>query len=228
MNTDDSALGSGVTFDATDQAALTEETNAENSDDETQNGLDFEITASDSYTDENSDTNEESTESQTNAANDDTTESETAAGDDGIVTSNLEVHFMERFCYLLPATSEKNGYAADTAGINMLTISFPREDLIAGSGSVTVSNSADGTSQTIAMNDSSKVTVEPMTESELSKLGWTSGYQAKVLLDEVLAADAQYYVTLSQDAFETQDGIGTTEATDGTGLGQIQTSAYGF
>ena len=52
------------------------------------------------------------------------------------------------------------------------------------------------------MNDSSKVTVEPMTESELSKLGWTSGYQAKVLLDEVLAADAQYYVTLSQDAFE--------------------------
>lgn len=226
MNTDDSALGSGVTFDATDQAALTEETNAETSDDETQNGLDFEITASDSYTDENSDTNEESTESQTNAANDDTTESETAAGDDGIVTSNLEVISMDDFVFA-PATSEKNGYAAVSAGINMLTISFPREDLIAGSGSVTVSNSADGTSQTIAMNDSSKVTVEPMTESELSKLGWTSGYQAKVLLDEVLAADTQYYVTLSQDAFETQDGIGTTEATDGTGW-QIQTSAYGF
>ena len=226
MNTDDSALGSGVTFDATDQAALTEETNAETSDDETQNGLDFEITASDSYTDENSDTNEESTESQTNAANDDTTESETAAGDDGIVTSNLEVISMDDFVFA-PATSEKNGYAAVSAGINMLTISFPREDLIAGSGSVTVSNSADGTSQTIAMNDYSKVTVEPMTESELSKLGWTSGYQAKVLLDEVLAADAQYYVTLSQDAFETQDGIGTTEATDGTGW-QIQTSAYGF
>ena len=226
MNTDDSALGSGVTFDATDQAALTEETNAETSDDETQNGLDFEITASDSYTDENSDTNEESAESQTNAANDDTTESETAAGDDGIVTSNLEVISMDDFVFA-PATSEKNGYAAVSAGINMLTISFPREDLIAGSGSVTVSNSADGTSQTIAMNDSSKVTVEPMTESELSKLGWTSGYQAKVLLDEVLAADAQYYVTLSQDAFETQDGIGTTEATDGTGW-QIQTSAYGF
>ena len=226
MNTDDSALGSGVTFDATDQAALTEETNAETSDDKTQNGLDFEITASDSYTDENSDTNEESTESQTNAANDDTTESETAAGDDGIVTSNLEVISMDDFVFA-PATSEKNGYAAVSAGINMLTISFPREDLIAGSGSVTVSNSADGTSQTIAMNDSSKVTVEPMTESELSKLGWTSGYQAKVLLDEVLAADAQYYVTLSQDAFETQDGIGTTEATDGTGW-QIQTSAYGF
>lgn len=226
MNTDDSALGSGVTFDATDQAALTEETNAETSDDETQNGLDFEITASDSYTDENSDTNEESTESETNAANDDTTESETAAGDDGIVTSNLEIISMDDFVFA-PATSEKNGYAAVSAGINMLTISFPREDLIAGSGSVTVSNSADGTSQTIAMNDSSKVTVEPMTESELSKLGWTSGYQAKVLLDEVLAADAQYYVTLSQDAFETQDGIGTTEATDGTGW-QIQTSAYGF
>ena len=226
MNTDDSALGSGVTFDATDQAALTEETNAETSDDETQNGLDFEITASDSYTNENSDTNEESTESQTNAANDDTTESETAAGDDGIVTSNLEVISMDDFVFA-PATSEKNGYAAVSAGINMLTISFPREDLIAGSGSVTVSNSANGTSQTIAMNDSSKVTVEPMTESELSKLGWTSGYQAKVLLDEVLAADAQYYVTLSQDAFETQDGIGTTEATDGTGW-QIQTSAYGF
>ena len=226
MNTDDSALGSGVTFDATDQAALTEETNAETSDDETQNGLDFEITASDSYTDENSDTNEESTESETNAANDDTTESETAAGDDGIVTSNLEIISMDDFVFA-PATSEKNGYAAVSAGINMLTISFPREDLIAGSGSVTVSNSANGTSQTIAMNDSSKVTVEPMTESELSKLGWTSGYQAKVLLDEVLAADAQYYVTLSQDAFETQDGIGTTEATDGTGW-QIQTSAYGF
>ena len=226
MNTDDSALGSGVTFDATDQAALTEETNAETSDDETQNGLDFEITASDSYTDENSDTNEENTESQTNAANDDTTESETDTGDDGIVTSNLEVISMDDFVFA-PATSEKNGYAAVSAGINMLTISFPREDLIAGSGSVTVSNSADGTSQTIAMNDSSKVTVEPMTESELSKLGWTSGYQAKVLLDEVLAADAQNYVTLSQDAFETQDGNGTTEATDGTGW-QIQTSAYGF
>ena len=226
MNTDDSALGSGVTFDATDQAALTEETNAETSDDETQNGLDFEITASDSYTDENSDTNEENTESQTNAANDDATESETDAGDDGIVSSNLEVISTDDFVFA-PATSEKNGYAAVSAGINMLTISFPREDLIAGSGSVTVSNSADGTSQTIAMNDPSKVTVKPMTESELSKLGWTSGYQAKILLDEALAGDAQYYVTLSQDAFETQDGIGTTEDTDGTGW-QIQTSSYGF
>lgn len=226
MNTDDSALGSGVTFDATDQAALTEETNAETADSQDQNGSDFEITASDSYTDDNGDTNGEAAETETDAAGDGAIEAETVAPDDSVTTGNLEVISTDDFVFA-PATSEKNGYAAVSAGINMLTISFPREDLIAGSGSVTVSNSADGTSQTIAMNDPSKVTVEPMTESELSKLGWTSGYQAKVLLDEALAGDAQYYVTLSQDAFETQDGIGTTEATDGTGW-QIQTSAYGF
>lgn len=226
MNTDDSALGSGVTFDATDQAALTEETNAETADSQDQSGSDFEITASDSYTDDNGDTNGEAAETETDAAGDGAIEAETVASDDSVTTGNLEVISTDDFVFA-PATSEKNGYAAVSAGINMLTISFPREDLIAGSGSVTVSNSADGTSQTIAMNDPSKVTVEPMTESELSKLGWTSGYQAKVLLDEALAGDAQYYVTLSQDAFETQDGIGTTEATDGTGW-QIQTSAYGF
>ena len=225
MNTDDSALGNGATFDATDQAALTEETNADAQD---QSGSDFEITASDSYTDENTESETEdngSAEIQTETANDGT-EDETAAAGDDAVTGNLEVISTDDFVFA-PATSEANGYAAVPAGINMLTVSFPREDLIAGSGTLTVSNNADGSTQTIAMNDTSKVTVEPMTESALAKLGWTSGYQAKILLNESLAADTQYYVTLSQDAFETKDGIGTTEATDGAGW-QIQTASCGF
>ena len=236
MNTDDSALGSGVTFDATDQSALTEETNTESTDDQNQNGSDFEITASDSYTDENGDTDGENAETQTEATDDGIVEIQTEAANDGIiedetaageaVTGNLEIIPTDDFVFA-PATSEANGYAAVPAGINMLTVSFSREDLIAGSGTLTVSDSADGTTQTVAMNDISRVAVEPMAEEALAKLGWTSGYQAKILLDESLEADAQYYVTLSQDAFETQDGIGTTEATDGAGW-QIQTASCGF
>ena len=272
MNTDDSALGDGVTFDATDSSALTPETSAtiETDGSDEAGGSDFEITASDSYTNDNSEdenagsgTDEEIgvietdgsdeidgiTELETdeadpadegnvieidgdNETDDGITELETDVVDpadeiDGsdIATDNLEIISTDGFVFA-PATSESNGYAAVPAGINMLTVRF-QEDLIAGSGTLTVSNSADGTAQTIFMNDTSKVTVEPMTDSALANLGWTSGYQAKILLDEALAGDTQYYVTLSQDAFETQDGIGTTEATDGTGW-QIQTSSYGF
>lgn len=244
MNTDDSALGDGVAFDATDSSALTPETSATIEED----GSDFEITASDSYNEDNSE--DENTGDDTDEAidvievdgsdefSDGITELETDAVDpadesdvmdsDGsdIVTGNLEVISTDDFVFA-PATSEANGYAEAAAGTNMLTVSFPREDLIAGSGTLTVSNVADGTVQTISLNDTAKVTVEPMAERALAEYGWASGYQAKILLDEALKGDALYYVTLSQDAFETQDGIGTTEATDGANW-QVQTSAYGF
>ena len=231
MNTDDAALGDGVAFDATDSSALTPETSGAI---ETESGSDFDITSTDSYTDENAETEngESDPADEVNVIDIDESDpadevNETETDGDEIVAGNLEVIPMDDFVFT-PATSEVNGYAAVPAGVNELTVQFQREDLIAGSGTLTVYSSADGTAvDTVNMNDTSRVKLAPMSARSLADLDWASGYQARILLNQPLKGDGQYYVVLSQDAFETQDGVGTSEATDGTSW-QIQTAPFGF
>lgn len=249
MNTDDAALGSGVLFDATDNSALQEVPQTEQAE---ADDFGFDIISSDMYEDENAGNDTAVVEPEV------TPEEEmnpTDSVDDGIVvdgengeavldgengeavldgteeegitTGNLEVIPMDTFTFA-PQTSEANGYAAVPAGVTMLTVSFQRSDIIAGTGSLTIYNAMDGTeTAAIDMRDQTRVKVVPMTAEELLDKNWTEGYKAVILLDEALEANTQYYAALSQDAFATADGIGTSEAADGANW-QIQTASYGY
>lgn len=249
MNTDDAALGSGVLFDATDNSALqevpqTEQTEADD--------FGFDIISSDMYEDENAgndtavvepEVTPEEEMNPTDSVDDgivvdgengeavlDSENGEAVLDgteEEGITTGNLEVIPMDTFTFA-PQTSEANGYAAVPAGVTMLTVSFQRSDIIAGTGSLTIYNAMDGTeTAAIDMRDQTRVKVVPMTAEELLDKNWTEGYKAVILLDEALEANTQYYAALSQDAFATADGIGTSEAADGANW-QIQTASYGY
>jgi uncharacterized protein YpuA (DUF1002 family) len=130
-----------------------------------------------------------------------------------------------------PATSEENGYTALNAGVNELTVYFQRSDIAVGSGSLTVTNTADGiVIDTVAMNDTSKVSIEPMTDEEILEQGWASGSYVKavIALGTPLAQSSNYSVTLSEGAFvSTEDASVLSEAVADTSFWDIQTSEYG-
>lgn len=217
-NTDESALGDNVIFDATDSAALDE---TEASQTETTPSGEFEITTSDDYSD-----SEASTEAQTEAA-DAEAPSETTA-EDGAVTSDIEMIPLSDFV-LSPVTSEATNYQVYPAGLQELTVSFERDDIVAGSGTVSLYNAVDSSLiETINMDDSDKVAITPLNDDELNDLGWVSGYKAVLTLAEPLAQNATYFVAMSQDAFSTEDGRGSSEATPDSYTWMFQTSPYGF
>ena len=78
------------------------------------------------------------------------------------------------------------------------------------------------------MNDEKKVMISPLDDDELNELGWTDGYKAVLTLSEPLAQNATYFVAMSQDAFSTEDGRGSSEATPDSYTWMFQTSPYGF
>lgn len=263
MNTDDSALGGSVIFDATDDSALTEtEAPAQSETQAQQDSGDFTITTSDeTVLDNQGETSAEtnagdvSTEApvETNAgdvsteapaetnAGDVSTEApaETNAGDvsadgmtetidDAAATSNLEIIPLSDFVFS-PMSSESTGYEVFPAGMNKLEISFQRDDIAAGNGTLSIYNAADSLIiETVNMNDATKVVIEPLSDEELEGLGWTSGSKAVVYLDNQLAPSSSYFVTLSQDAFIISDGIGSSEATPDNYSWMIETGEYGF
>ena len=130
---------------------------------------------------------------------------------------------------LSPVTSEATNYKVYPAGLQELTVSFERDDIIAGSGTVSVYNAVDSSLvETVNMNDEKKVTTSPLDDDELNELGWTDGYKAVLTLSEPLAQNATYFVAMSQDAFSTEDGRGSSEATPDSYTWMFQTSPYGF
>lgn len=131
--------------------------------------------------------------------------------------------------YFSPFTSDSNGYEVQPAGMNQLTISFQRTDLMAGSGTLTVFHAADSsTYDTILMNDASRVAIEPLSESELTELGWTQGGKAVITLNQPLEPDTTYFIVLSEDALTSEDGASHSEATQDNLSWMIQTAANGF
>lgn len=219
-NTDESALGDNVNFDATDSSALdqTEAQQTEATQTETTPSGEFEITTSDNYSDSEAQT-EATTESQT----------ETTGAESGdLVTSDIEMIPLSDFV-LSPVTSEATNYKVYPAGLQELTVSFERDDIVAGSGTVSVYNAVDSSLvETIHMDDEKKVAISPLDDDELNDLGWTEGYKAVLTLSEPLAQNATYFVAMSQDAFSTEDGRGSSEATPDSYTWMFQTSPYGF
>ncbi len=147
---------------------------------------------------------------------------------DGGMTLELEMIPISDFV-LAPQTSDATSYEVYPAGLNELTISFERDDIIAGSGTLTVYDAANSTTyETVNMSDSSKVAVVPLDSEELSELGWSGGNKAVISLSNPLAQDSTYFVILSQDALATENGTGTSEAIGDSSAWMIQTSEYGF
>lgn len=245
MNTDESALGDTATFDATDTSALdeTEVPAQQETAPQTDAAGGFEITSSDEYTDTPETTAPSETpadvQSETPADGSADVQSETPAdgsadvqseapADGQPVTLNLEMIPLDEFV-LAPVTSESTAYEVYQAGMDELTVSFERGDIIAGSGTVSLYNAADSSLvETINMSDPKKVSIVPLDDEELLDLGWSSGYKAVISLTETLKQDTTYFVSLSQDAFATADGIGTSEATPDSYTWIFQTAPYGF
>lgn len=155
-------------------------------------------------------------------------EVQTEMPDDGLTTLQLEVIPLSEFV-LSPMTSDATGYQIAEAGTNELTISFQRSDVLPGSGAITLYNAADSTEiEKINMNDAAKVGMEALSSEELAELGWAGGTKVVVYLDTPLAQSSSYFVTLSEDALSSLDGIGHSEATPDAYTWTIETSEYGF
>ncbi len=127
-----------------------------------------------------------------------------------------------------PMTSAENNYASYFAGQNELNIYLPRTDITAGTGSLSVNNSADySVLETVEFDDTSKVLIQPMTSEELMEKSWTEGTKITVYLSKPLGQASNYYVTLSEDSLMTTDGSAHSEALSEP-YWTIQTTEYGF
>ena len=246
MNTDDSALGDSVIIDATDDAAMPEteapaqSESAEQTEAPVQSEnaeTEFDISISDSYGEEGTsetDVSSEQTEApaeqteapaqsetqQTETAPESEAQEETAAAETAITTAEM---------VFSPVTSNTNNFTVYPAGIDELTVYFQRTDIAAGTGTVSVVNSADNSAvDTITVSDTARTVIEPMTEEELLEKGWSEGTKATLYLAAPLAQNSAYYVTLSQDAFASADGTAHSEEVSDPSIWSIQTSEFGF
>lgn len=245
MNTDDSALGDSVIFDATDDSALTE-TEAPSTEAPAQSeNADFDITSSDSYGDgteqsETSDATADTDAAQTEAPAEDpddiisSTDGNILDGGADIMvepqteeTADANALLTSEDMVFAPATSEENGFGAYPAGIDQLTVYFKRGDIVAGTGSVTLGSADGSVSETIQVSDTEKAVFVPMTPEELLTQGWEEGTKAVLFLEKPLAQNTSCYVTLSADAFASADGSVHSEEIADTTVWAIQTSQYG-
>lgn len=115
------------------------------------------------------------------------------------------------------------------AGINELTINFQRDDILAGTGSISLMNGFDNSViETIQANDAEKVAISPLDAETLAELGWSTGCKATIKLKDPIAQMAFCYVTMTENAFTSADGSAMTVAIEDNQTWVIQTSEYGF
>ncbi len=157
---------------------------------------------------------------QTETAPESAAQEETAAAETAITTAEM---------VFSPVTSNTNNFTVYPAGIDELTVYFQRTDIAAGTGTVSVVNSADNsTVDTITVSDTARTVIEPMTQEELLEKGWSEGTKATLYLAAPLDQNSAYYVTLSQDAFASADGTAHSEEVSDPSIWSIQTSEFGF
>ncbi len=247
----EAASAQSETAAESETAAQTEET-ASSSDD---SGL--EITVSDSYSSDgsadssensSSDTSDEgSQDSDSSVVIVDTVETDAATVDDGSQTeadteaaaeidteaaSGTQVISVSELV-LAPDTEEGDTENASVpAGQNYLTISVGRTDLVAGSGSISLYNLADGSLiEEIQMSDTTKVVSESITDLEVfADYGWTEGTEFCIYLSSPLEPDMSYYVLIGDDVLTTADGSAAVQPSldaEATSW-QFDTDSYGI
>ncbi|MCC8106758.1 MAG: DUF1002 domain-containing protein [Clostridiales bacterium] len=226
--TDTSALAETESASETEAAAETEAAQTDASSDD----FGFDITVSDSYGDTtddsgSTDTSVDSTDAEaaaedsgvnesTDASTDitvDNSETEAAGTESAETEAQTETGAVEVISTadLVLSPNIEEGSTENTAveaGLNYLTISAGRTDLIAGSGTISLYDMEDGSLiEEIAMNDETKVTSAAITDiEELAELGWTEGMTFRIYLENALEPNSSYYILIGDDILMTEDG----------------------
>ncbi|MCC8050584.1 MAG: DUF1002 domain-containing protein [Clostridiales bacterium] len=181
--TDDSG-STDTPVDSTDADAAAEE----------DSGVNESTDASADITVDNSETEAAGTESAETEAHTETGAVEVISTADLVLSPNTEEGSTEN--------------TAVEAGLNYLTISAGRTDLVAGSGTISLYDMEDGSLiEEIAMNDETKVTSAAITDiEELAELGWTEGMTFRIYLENALEPNSSYYILIGDDILTTEDG----------------------
>lgn len=135
-----------------------------------------------------------------------------AEGQDAFVEEPAAMPITADEMAFAPVTSEKNGYRTASAGTSVLTVYVEREDIAAGQGTLTVTGQDGSVLETVNMNDTNKVLIQPMDGEELLDQEWGYGMKAVVYLSAPLAQNAQYTASLSENALTSADGLSVSEA----------------
>ena len=88
-----------------------------------------------------------------------------------------------------------------------LYLYLPREDVMAGEGTLQLNTAKDGSILTIAMNDAEAVRQREMSEEELELWMWGGGTCFEISLPDSLAFNTDYYVTLSEACIVADNGV---------------------
>ena len=228
MNTDDSALGEGVTIDATAPEAVPETQPAT----ETEPDAGFEITTSDSYSDSETSSSTETAETvpATEVPATDVPASETPAEDDGYVdimggenaytettegaaegeTAAPAALTLGNYTFV-PAASALNGEMGTNAaaGTSQVEILFADDNIVPVSGTLTVSDDMGNVYASVDLSNTAQVSRDVISETDRTNYcsGWTvnTGTSLLVNLGTALPASGSYTATVSAVVAQTAD-----------------------
>ena len=228
MNTDDSALGEGVTIDATAPEAVPETQPAT----ETEPDAGFEITTSDSYSDSETSSSTETAETvpATEVPATDVPASETPAADDGYVdimggetaytettegaaegeTAAPAALTLGNYTFV-PAASALNGEMGTNAaaGTSQVEILFADDNIVPVSGTLTVSDDMGNVYASVDLSNAAQVSRDVISETDRTNYcsGWTvnTGTSLLVNLGTALPASGSYTATVSAVVAQTAD-----------------------
>ncbi|MCD8103524.1 MAG: DUF1002 domain-containing protein [Lachnospiraceae bacterium] len=250
-NTSETDADITIETEASQTEAATESTETEAAETEaSDDSIGFDITISDSYSDsadadtfdgssdtvetDAADTGTDTVETEgADSTDSDTSESEDSA-DDGIVIETAETEAISITELVLEPNTDSDAAQTATieAGLNYLTVSSARTDLIAGTGTLSIYNAADGSLiESVELSDTEKVISEQITDAaELLELGgWSEGIEFRIYLDSPLSPDTSFYIILSDDAFTTADGSASlVTSLDGAITWYFDTLSYGI
>ena len=89
---------------------------------------------------------------------------------------------------------------------DMLEIFLPREDIVLGSGTMTLHASNGDTVYTFDFSDDTRTGIRSLNELELNSFKWGGGVCVFAILPRSLTLGESYYVTMQEGCFTTADG----------------------
>lgn len=162
--------------------------------------------------------NEPDTETAENAAPDENL----AAGTESAADAPLPVDSIGPVSF----TPNENGYSM-VYGSNTLHAYFKRDNVIPGSGKMTIRNSADDSVvEEIDLQDKTKC-IAGEHDSTFSLLGWDGGTHLIIRLEKIPASGESYYVNLEEGAFTSQDASLRSKAVSDPSTWRYGVADYG-
>lgn len=124
-------------------------------------------------------------------------------------------------------TPNENGYSM-VYGSNTLHAYFKRQNVTAGSGKMTIKNTADDSVvEEIDLRDTQKCIVGEQ-DSTFSLLGWDGGTHLVIRLNHTPSSGESYYVNLEEGAFTSSDGTILSKAVTDSETWRYGVAPYGI